>query len=159
MRIEDVVGIVEATGFQTSVDYLSDAVKHALGWDPGCRRVPFLLSRGSMFSPSIPNIAFVGFYEGPFWGVMDMQSRVIAHAWGTGLQPDVREALYDISESTEVREAIRSKDPDVPQFWMGDHAGLVEELSRIIGVQRDDSAFGGKKSVHHIRIESTLIVF
>jgi hypothetical protein len=149
---------VEATGFQTSVDYLSDEVKHALGWDPDCRRVPFLLSRGSMFSPSIPNIAFVGYYEGPFWGVMDMQSRVIAHAWGTNLQPDARESLYDISESTAVREAIRRKDPDVPQFWMADHAGLVEELSRAIGVQRDDSAFGGKISIHLVHIESTLIL-
>jgi hypothetical protein len=143
-KIQEVVGIVEATGFQVNMDYLSENVKHALDWDPNCRRVPFLLSRGSIFNPAVPNIAFVGFYEGPFWGVMDMQSRVIAHTWGMGLEPDVNASLYDVSESAAVREAIKSQSRHVPQFWMADHAGLVDELSRVIGVQRDDSAFGGE---------------
>ena len=140
------VGIVEATGFRVNVDYLSDDVKQALNWDPECRRVPLILSRGSIFNPAVPNIAFVGFYEGPFWGVVDMQSRVVAHMWGTGLEPDVGAALYDVSESASVREAIKSQSRHVPQFWMADHVGLVEELSRAIGVQRDDSAFGGKNT-------------
>ena len=135
---------MEATGYRENMDYLSNDVKKALDWDPTCRRVPFLLSRGSIFNPNVPNIAFVGFYEGPYWSVMDIQSRVIAHVWGAGPNPDVQAPTYDFSESESVREALKNRSRHVPQFWMADHAGLVEELARALGVQRDDSAFGGK---------------
>lgn len=145
------MGLIEATGFTVSLDYLTDDVKQALGYDPQCSRVPITLARDSIFSPNVPNLAFIGFYEGPFWGVMDMQARVVAQVWASTheLKPpagsEMNAVLSDVSESASVREAIKNHARNVPQFWMADHAGVVEELSRLVRVSRDDSAFGGQK--------------
>ncbi|KAF2684859.1 FAD/NAD(P)-binding domain-containing protein [Lentithecium fluviatile CBS 122367] len=144
-KIKNVVGIVQATGFQVHLDWLSNDVKQALSYDPTCRRMPFLLSRGSMFNPNVPNIAFIGFYEGPFWGVMDMQSRVVAHTWDLDPDGETDAKIYDMSESASIREAIKNKALDISQFWMADHVGLVEELSRIVGIERDDFVFKGQE--------------
>jgi hypothetical protein len=65
-KIHDVVGIVEATGFEGCLDYLPQDVKQALDYDVNCKRVPFILSKGSIFNLKVPTLAFVGYYEGPF---------------------------------------------------------------------------------------------
>ncbi|KAF2644334.1 hypothetical protein P280DRAFT_466975 [Massarina eburnea CBS 473.64] len=133
----DAVGIIEATGFQTHLEYLADDVKKALDYDSSCSRVPFLLSPGSIFSPNVPSLAFVGFYEGPYWEVMEMQARLVAQRWGECAEV----ASLDISQTQEVREAIKRRQPNVPQFWMADYVGLVDEFSRLSGVKRNDTLF------------------
>ncbi|KAF1954036.1 hypothetical protein CC80DRAFT_418994 [Byssothecium circinans] len=143
--INEVVGIIEATGFQVHLDYLAEDVKQALGYDPECHRVPFLLSPGSIFSPEVSNIAFVGFYEGPFWGVMEMQAHIVAQTWDTASGGDTQLSNMDVSQAQQVRDAIKHRAPNVPQFWMADYVGLIDEFSRLAGVQRDDSAFGGQR--------------
>lgn len=143
-KIDDVAGIIDATGYQVRLQYLSDTVKRALDYDQDCNRIPFLLSRGATLNPKVPNIAFVGFYEGPYWGVMEMQSRLIAQTWDTESTDRVAPWTSDVAESRSVRQAIENRALDVPQFSMQDYAGLMEELSRAVGVQRVDSAFGGQ---------------
>lgn len=108
--------------------------------------MPFLLSRGSVFAPNISNVAFVGFYEGPYWGFMEMQARLIARAWDTETGVHSNSGIFDISESRLVRQAINNRTPDVPQFWMADYVGLVEEFARNVGMQRADSAFSSQLS-------------
>ncbi|KIV99031.1 uncharacterized protein PV09_09257 [Verruconis gallopava] len=135
--IENVTGVIEATGYQVQLDFLSDEVKKALDYDRGCRRVPVLLSRGSIFAPAIPEIAFVGFYEGPYWGVMEMQARTVAQVWSTGRKEDT----LSVGEASTVRNGIRNRDLDIPQFWMADYVGLIEELSRDTGCRRNDSCW------------------
>ncbi|KAF1973991.1 hypothetical protein BU23DRAFT_462758 [Bimuria novae-zelandiae CBS 107.79] len=140
--LNEVTGVIEATGFQSHLEYLSANVKQALEYDPSCLRVPFLLSRGSIFSERVPKIAFVGFYEGPFWGVMDLQSKLIAQRWGPeGTLPDELKKL-DITDARSVRQTIKDRKLDVPQFWMADYVGLIEEFARDAGLQRDDATLG-----------------
>jgi hypothetical protein len=137
--IKQLAGIIEATGFQAHLDYLSDSVKNTLNYDPECHRLPFLLSRGSIFSPAISELAFVGFYEGPYWGVMEMQARTIAQAWDSGHGESL-----STEEAARVREGIKRRDLDIPQFWMADYVGLIEEFSRNAGCRRNDSCFNGQ---------------
>jgi hypothetical protein len=127
------------------LDYLADSVKEALNYDPECHRVPFLLSPGSVFNPNVPSIAFVGFYEGPYWEVMEMQARLVAQRWDPTTMEANEVKHLDISGSSKVRDAVLCRSLDVPQFWMADYVGLIDEFSRVVGVQRDDSAFGGQK--------------
>ncbi|OAL06461.1 hypothetical protein IQ06DRAFT_339 [Phaeosphaeriaceae sp. SRC1lsM3a] len=144
--LSDVTGVIEATGFETNLNFLDGDVKQLLNYDKSCPRVPLLLSRGSIFAPSIPNIGFVGFYEGPYWSVMELQAHLIADTWSEEEQEhglrDKKDTLYQQIEAEEMRQALQAKSPQVPQFWMADYVGLVEELARRTGVKRNDSPFG-----------------
>lgn len=138
------VGVIEATGYETNLDFLDDDVKQLLSYDQSCPRVPLLLSRGSIFAPEIPTIAFVGFYEGPYWSVMELQARLIADTWTSqeGGARDKEDKLYQQIEAREMRQALKARSLQVPQFWMADYVGLIEELARRVGVKRNDSPFG-----------------
>ncbi len=96
----------------------------------------------------IPSIGFVGFYEGPYWGVMEMQARFIAQIWakyGTELESSPKVEIFEKDTTESMRHAIRHEwSMQVPQFWMADYVGLVEEFARGVGVARDDSAFDGQ---------------
>lgn len=135
-------GVVEATGFQSHLEYLSANVKQALDYDGESFRIPFALSRGSIFAEKIPNVAFVGFYEGPYWGVMDVQAKMIAQRWEHNTLDITTSDALDASAALSVRQAIKERQLDVPQFWMADYVGLMEEFARGVGLRRDDSILG-----------------
>lgn len=143
--IDQVAGIIEATGFYVQLNYLSTEVKTALEYDPQCHRIPFLLSRGSIMNDSVPEIAFVGFYEGPYWGVMEMQAHIIADRWNQ--QPNTKTAIpTSLEEAKKTREDLRRRLHLLPQFWMMDYVGLVEEFSRLVGISRNDDMFLERQS-------------
>jgi hypothetical protein len=146
-----VVAIVEATGYKSDLDWLDSRVKDILneGAAPSAR-IPVSLSRGSILSPRIPTIGFVGFYEGPFWGVMEMQARFLAETWAKH-EPTAQKQLpnrdvYKHDTTTRMQKAINERSSQIPQFWMADYVGLMEEFAREAGTTRDDSAFGGQQS-------------
>ncbi|KAF2831870.1 hypothetical protein CC86DRAFT_82469 [Ophiobolus disseminans] len=144
ITITEVTGIVEATGYETSLGYLDESVKELLDYDPTCPRIPFLLSRGSVFAKAIPTIAFVGFYEGPYWGVMEMQARLVADTWSENSTRKRDEYHHHQIEAEQMRIAIRTKSLQVPQFWMMDYVGIIEEFARLTNTTRNDSSFGGQ---------------
>ncbi|KAF2624410.1 hypothetical protein BU25DRAFT_160978 [Macroventuria anomochaeta] len=144
----NVTGIIEATGYKVGLDYLHDTPKGFLYPDASCPRIPFLLTRGSVLSDN-PTLGFVGFYEGPYWGVMEMQARFIADTWFKST-PDptnpTRAGLNQLNTTERMRHQIRFEGSlQVPQFWMADYVGLVEEFAREAGVKRADTAFDGQK--------------
>lgn len=150
-------GIIQATGYKTDLDLFDAELKQLLNYDPSCPRVPLLLTRGSIFAPNVPDLAFVGFYEGPFWGVMEAQARVIADTWTkertTPREP--QEKIFESEDAQKMRMALKTDPTNVPQFWMGDYLGLVEELARQTHVDREDSRLGyGKGPVFPARYSS-----
>ncbi|KAH6612765.1 hypothetical protein C7974DRAFT_418699 [Boeremia exigua] len=146
-EIADVAGIIEATGYKTSLDYLHDTPKGFLYPDASCPRIPFLLTRGSIFSDN-PTLGFVGFYEGPYWGVMELQAQLIVNTWATST-PDPTNPTVAGMKQLETTERMRHQlqfdgSLQVPQFWMADYVGLVEEIAREAGVKRVDVMFDGQ---------------
>ncbi|KAJ4987833.1 hypothetical protein SVAN01_06713 [Stagonosporopsis vannaccii] len=144
----NVVGIIEATGYKNDLDYLHDTPKDSLYPDESCPRIPFILTRGSMLSEN-PNLGFVGFYEGPYWGVMEMQARAIADNWSKSLPDPMnpKNAVKDQLETAQrMRHALQFEGSlQVPQFWMADYVGIMEEIARNTSLSRVDSAFSGQK--------------
>ena len=141
-------GIIEATGYKTNLDFLDENVKRLLDYDPSCPRVPLLLSRGSVFARKIPTLAFIGFYEGPYWNVMEMQARLIADTWSkvsSASTPASKEYFHEQTDAEQMRCAMKKRSLQVSQFWMMDYVGLIEEFTRLTGVHRSDSAFGAQK--------------
>ncbi|KAF2280792.1 uncharacterized protein EI97DRAFT_8519 [Westerdykella ornata] len=144
-EIEDVVGIIEANGFRADLSYLDPDVKKVLNYDPTCHRVPILLSKGSIFNSKVPEMAFVGFYEGPYWGIMEAQARLIADTWSSAQPIQEIAAIADnFTDAERVRDALKGQDLSVPQFWMPDYVGMMEEFSRAAGIPRNDSLFAGQ---------------
>jgi hypothetical protein len=147
-QLSDVSGIIEATGYKTDLDYLHDTPKGFLYPEPSCPRIPFLLTRGSMLSDN-PTLGFVGFYEGPYWGVMEVQARYIANSWFEST-PDpmkpTKAGLNQLDTTERMRHQLQFGGAlQVPQFWMADYVGIIEEIAREAGVKRLDAAFGGQK--------------
>ncbi|KAF2843005.1 FAD/NAD(P)-binding domain-containing protein [Patellaria atrata CBS 101060] len=145
--IENVVGIIYATGFtpQPAISFLPTDVLETLCHDSDSHRLPLLLQRFSFYNHKVLNLAFVGFYEGPFWGVMEMQARLIAKQWETGdvLKPvtsSFENAEKELDDLLSLREALREHHDQKPQFWMGDYVGLVETMSHLLDIPRSDIA-------------------
>lgn len=142
------MAIIEALGYKVGLDYLHDTPKGFLYPDSSCPRIPFLLTRGSMLSDN-PTLGFVGFYEGPYWGIMEVQARYIADSWFKST-PDpmnpTRAGLNQLDTTERMRYQLRFEGSlQVPQFWMADYVGIIEEIAREAGVKRIDAAFSGQK--------------
>lgn len=80
---------------------------------------------------------------------MELQARFIAKTWSRSEAVATDSASTRLSEldTTERmrHEIIIGRSLQVPQFWMADYVGLVEEIAREAGVNRADAVFGGQK--------------
>jgi hypothetical protein len=80
---------------------------------------------------------------------MEMQAHFIADTWADFDETTtlVRNTtpIYQNCDAATMRGAISAKSHQVPQLWMSDYVGLVEELARQVGIKRNDSIFGEGK--------------
>ncbi|KFY26565.1 hypothetical protein V493_04020 [Pseudogymnoascus sp. VKM F-4281 (FW-2241)] len=122
-----------------SLSFLSPATKLALEYDETSTRVPIILQNCQTLHPSVPDLGFIGFYQGAYWGVMEMQARLLAARWsGTVLPTHPDESLERLRD---LRQAMKEKRSDIPQYWFGDYTGYLEEISSALGLERNDSPF------------------
>jgi hypothetical protein len=143
MMIDNVAAIVMATGFTPcrSLSFLPDEVLDTLEYSGTDSFSPLILDKGCTVRSEIPDLGFVGFYRGPYWGVMEMQARYLGNLWSGG---------HNVSETgqKEALRDIRLADPDLArgQFPMGDYVGLMESFADDIGIARlplDDGTRSG----------------
>jgi cation diffusion facilitator CzcD-associated flavoprotein CzcO len=135
--IEDVAGIVLATGFTpfNALGFLPDDVLAALEYAPDDPVFPLVLDEKATFHPAVPDLGFVGMYRGPYWGVMEMQARSLAQQWD---RQDTNSSLQMINPRLSLSSSSSSRRA---QFPMGDYVGLIETFARELGIQRS-SLFG-----------------
>ena len=101
----------------------------ALEFDPDDRLQPTLLHK-QVFHPALPGLAFVGHYRGPYFPVMELQSRWIAGILAGEIALPSEQAMH---EGIEDERRIRTARPR-PQFPHGDFVGLADGLAREVGV-------------------------
>ncbi|RHZ55313.1 uncharacterized protein CDV56_102785 [Aspergillus thermomutatus] len=144
MPLDDVAAIVLATGFTPfpSLAFLPEDVLSALEFSPDDSFFPLILDGKGTTNADIPDLGFVGFYRGPYWGVMEMQARSLAQTWARadtehGIQFSAKELESRAQERQSVRE-FRNADPNLHrgQFPMGDYTGLMESFARDLGISR-----------------------
>lgn len=147
-EIDDVAAVVHATGYtpSTALEYLPEKVKQKLEYDRGAHRLPLLLDQQQTMSNAIPNLAFIGLYEGPYWGIMEMQARLVAQIW-SGALTGVDRPSEELYKMRDLRKAMESKERDVPQYWLGDYLGYMEELSRDLRLKRNDHPFKPREGI------------
>jgi hypothetical protein len=139
--LDDVTSIVMATGFTPfdSLSFLPGDVLSSLEYDTDDPFLPLILDKGGTLRSEIPDIGFVGFYRGPYWGVMEMQAKFLGNEWAG-------EHGASASAGTETnamgqRELLRNlRQPSAEfrrgQFPMGDYVGLMESFTKDLEIER-----------------------
>jgi hypothetical protein len=124
--LENVSTIVMATGFSPhhALSFLDDSTLELLSNKSNDSYMPLELHNYSTMHPGIPSLGFVGFYRGPYWGVIEQQSRFLGALW-SGVIPSPPS-----NPPAPVTQSQRG------QFPMGDYVGLMESFSTILGTHR-----------------------
>lgn len=131
-HLDDVALLIVATGFDqhTSLSFLPSEVLQSMDYKPDDNYDPLSRDEFAVMNPAQPDLGFVGFYRGPWFGVMEMQARYLGQLWSDSLQVKATDGLNS--------QPPASADENLPraQFPMGDYAGLMESLARSTGVSR-----------------------
>jgi len=127
VELADVGMIVMATGFtpHPALSFLSPAIRGKLEYNPSNRYDPVKLFNLGTMHPSIPSLGFVGFYRGPYFGVLEQQARFLGALWSNSLQKMPQEPPARV-------EDIQQRG----QFPMGDYVGLMESFAAILRTDR-----------------------
>ena len=150
VAVADIVGVVFANGYTPApaLEFLSEPVKQSLEYDPNDLRLP-LLNFDDLISthPAVPEAGFMGFYEGPFWGVLEAQARILARKWASDNgNRSIGERTEDSKKREhalrEVRKAVKSEKARVPQYIFSDYLAALEQTSRDLSLERNENGWG-----------------
>lgn len=134
--IDNVATIVMATGFTPykSLSLLPDEVLTTLEYSKADPFSPLILDKGGTVRSEIPDVGFVGFYRGPYWGVMEMQARFLGKLWSE----ENNGVLCETKDQKQSLRSLRLAHPDLArgQFPMGDYVGLMESFAKDLGISR-----------------------
>ncbi|KAF7922381.1 uncharacterized protein EAE97_011123 [Botrytis byssoidea] len=162
IKIEDIAAVVYATGFSTSpaLNFLPEEIKESLGYNASYPRLPLLLSEDCMSSSrdSPSTLALMGFFDGSYWGILESQARVIAKKWGgqtEGFSSPIHNHDGTAEDSSsklrvfmEESRNMMEKDPlSVPQNFFSHYSGLIEEISRKLGLQKINLSWGEREGM------------
>ncbi|KAF1821070.1 FAD/NAD(P)-binding domain-containing protein [Dissoconium aciculare CBS 342.82] len=144
--VDNIAAVVYSTGYSpaSALEFLSYDVKAILKYDPDNFRLPVILEGWQTMSHELPDLAFLGFYEGPYWGVIEMQAKLIAHRWTSGEVAGAR-PLEDENKMLDLREAMKQRELDVPQYWFGDYLGYLDEIAMHLKLERNDRPFKARE--------------
>lgn len=137
--LEDVASIVMATGFTPfdSLSFLPEDVLSTLEHTTSDPFLPLILDKGGTLRSEIPDLGFVGFYRGPYWGVMEMQARFLGKVWAVEHHYAIQAESHTKDQRENLR-ILRQPDADVhrAQFPMGDYVGLMETFAKDLNIER-----------------------
>jgi len=140
--IEDIGAVVYATGYTPSaaLDFLADDIKKTLDFDPNSMRLPLLLEQWQTISEAVPIVAFFGFYEGPYWPFIEMQARLTVERWLNSKVAPQR-PFEDREKLLQLRQAMKDKATDVPQYWFGDYLGYMDDVAKHLHLENNAAGF------------------
>lgn len=145
-EIANIGAVVYATGYspEAALQMFSASEKEVMHYDPDSMRLPLILEQWQTTRKHTDNMALIGFYEGPYWPMMEMQARLTAALWFDG--KSLPQKPYESAEKLlELRKAMQERQLDVPQYWFGDYLGYLEELSSVLGLHRNDGPFAERE--------------
>lgn len=147
-RIDDIGAVIYASGYTPcpALDMLDDNTKAALHYDSTSMRLPMILEQWQTMSSRAPAISFLGFYEGPYWPVIEMQARLTAERWLSSKVTSQR-PYEKPDELLQLRETMRQKGLDVPQYWLGDHLGYMEDIANELKLERNYGNFASREGM------------
>jgi cation diffusion facilitator CzcD-associated flavoprotein CzcO len=126
--LPNVSKVICCTGFLSDLrPLLDESVLDTLEYDEADKFSPLTLGWQTLH-PSLPNLAFCGYYRGPYMGVMEQQARLAAKVMSGTLH--LTKDQYD--EALDVSRKIRAQRPR-PQFPRFDYIGYMDSISKLLG--------------------------
>jgi dimethylaniline monooxygenase (N-oxide forming) len=128
---DDSVGadaVVFCTGYRAEVPFLPKELRDEIEFQPDDPLQPFLLLHAT-FPPNTPDIAFVGMFRGPFFGMMELQARNACMTFAKRIDPPSAE---EIRTGIAVENKIRTR-KNRTQFPHGDYVRFCDHLAQRIG--------------------------
>lgn len=147
--------VVMATGYRAALPYLDDQIKSKIAYDEQDQFMPVLL-HDTVWPKDIDGLAFVGFYRGPYFGVVELQAR-----WAAGVLAGNLPAptSIEINAGVKTAENLRNQLPR-PQFPHSNYVTLADKLAQKIGCYPDvkssdplyNHVYGGYFLPSHFRL-------
>ena len=133
-EIDEVALLLLATGFapHSSLSFLPEEILQSLAYRPGDDYAPLALDKFAVVNSAQPRIGFVGWFRGPYFGVSEMQARYLGGQW-SGSASDVAKGS---AQESHPASATATNSLPRGQFPMADYVGLMETLSREVGIER-----------------------
>lgn len=140
--ISDIDQVIACTGYRSQLSFLEAEILETLEYDATDTHAPLTLCNEA-FHPDIPGLGFVGMYRGPYFGVMELQARLLAGMMSGTVEPS---SEY-IQQALEASKKIRTTKPQ-PQFPRYDYVGFMDNLAEPLGLipQGDCGAKGAMVS-------------
>ena len=117
--------IIFCTGFSTYLPYFEESLLKEMEFEENDQFQPLLLHEG-VFHPKLPNMAFIGMYRGPYFGIMELQSRWACMAFAD------KEQYYptsvELEKGMKEERRLRNLNPR-PQFPHGDYVAFADALA------------------------------
>lgn len=121
--------LILCTGYRADIPFLDAQKQVQMGFALNDPLQPFLLHK-CVFPKELPNIACVGLYRGPFFGVMELQARLACMTFAHKIPiPTQNEIEKGINEERQIREADQRM-----QFPHPNYVQFCEDYAQMIGV-------------------------
>jgi dimethylaniline monooxygenase (N-oxide forming) len=120
--------IIIATGYRFGLPYFGAEVTKLLDFDPEDPFQPTIAYR-TMYRRELPDLALVGAYKGPYFGIMELQARLAGRIFERG-EFAIDEERYEngIAEERRIRDHRPRK-----QFPHADVIGFGDQLAKDVG--------------------------
>ena len=119
--------IIACTGFHSRLDFLDRDILDVLQYDPLDPFCPLTLCY-DVLHPQIPNLGFCGMYQATYFGVVELQARLIANLWSGNMSPLDDETLQ---AALETARTIRNHEPRA-QMPHSDYIGHLDTLAELL---------------------------
>lgn len=103
--------VIYCSGYLAGLDFFGEDIKNKLEFDENDQLQPIILYKCT-FHPELKNLAFVGMYRGPYFGVIELQARWAVRTFKKRINFT---SLEKMTEGIEYERSIRKKKPR-PQF-------------------------------------------
>ena len=123
--LEGIDRIIACTGYESQLSFLEADILKLLEYDQKDTYAPLTLCYDT-FHPQVPGLGFVGMYKGPYFGVMELQARLLAGMYSG----EVSLSDETISEALKECQTIRNPRTIQVQFPRHDYIGFMDSIAQ-----------------------------
>ena len=140
--LENIDRVIACTGYRPHLDFLDASILETLTYDPTDPFCPLLLAYDAVH-PELPRLGFCGMYRASYFGVVELQARLLANLWKN---KDNQVSLLDeaaYAKAMAVSQTIRDSRPraQMPHF---DYIGCMDTLAQPLNLVPSKDVGGAK---------------
>ena len=129
--------VICCTGYRSSLGFLEANLLEILQYDKTDSFAPFQMCWDTLH-PKLPRLGFVGMYSAVYFGIMELQARLLAGLW-SGQVPPLSDTV--VQQALTDARSIREHRPRA-QFPRFDYMGMADTLAWLLDLVPDPQTYG-----------------